>query len=181
MPGTCRPIITEPNPVLRRRSEEVLASSIPSAEIRKVIADLKATLAQSEDGIGIAAPQIGISLRIFVVSEEAKFVDRRSSTAKEVKKNWEPYVYINPEIKKFSVKKSESIEGCLSLPGKFGIVSRPDKISIEALDEHGQKIHHGASKFFARVLQHEMDHLNGILFIDKATRFVNVAKNNDRL
>ena len=174
-----RTILTEPNPILRRRSHEVETAAIATPEVQNAIADLKATLAVSEDGIGIAAPQIGMPLRIFVVSEEAKFVE--SDVAPPKDKKWEYYVYINPLVAKFSQKKVEAVEGCLSVPGKYGVVTRPEKISIEAYDEAGKKFKRGASKFLARVIQHELDHLDGILFIDKVTRFVSVPQNESRL
>lgn len=168
-----RLIVTDPHPVLRSRSLEVPREKICSAELRKIIRDLKDTLKESIDGIGIAAPQIGIGQRIFIVSEEAKFVGLKEPRPED--KDWANLVYINPVIIKRSKVMEDGTEGCLSVPGKFGIVSRHQKIAIKAYDENGKSIAHGATKFFARVLQHESDHLDGVLFIDKVLRFVDVT------
>lgn len=176
-----RSILTEPNPILRRRSHEVKPAKVLSKETMDTIQDLRETLSSSRDGIGIAAPQIGISSRIFIISEEAKFVDIPPDKRPKEKDKWDQYVYINPEVSKFSRKKVDGAEGCLSVPGKFGIVSRSEKVSINAYDETGNKISHGATKFFARVIQHELDHLDGVLFIDRTKRFIEPGRNEDRL
>lgn len=173
-----KPILTEPNSILRQRSKEIDPSKILSKEIKDAIQDMKETLAVSEDGIGIAAPQIGIPYRIFIVSEESKHIENKERPERT---DWKNFVYINPVITKFSTKKTEAVEGCLSVPKKYGLVKRPEKISVEAYDETGKKISHGAAKFFARVIQHEMDHLDGVLFIDKASRFIEVNKEENKL
>ncbi|OHA01721.1 MAG: peptide deformylase [Candidatus Sungbacteria bacterium RIFCSPHIGHO2_02_FULL_49_12] len=168
-----RTIRTEPDPILRQRSPEVTAGLIQSAEIQSAISDLKETLAASRDGIGIAAPQIGIAKRIFIVSEESKYIDLpQDERPKKEKNDWAKFVYINPVLSRFSRKKIDGAEGCLSVPGTFGIVARHEKISVMAYDEGGRQFSLGASKFFARVLQHELDHLDGILFIDRAKRLI---------
>lgn len=171
-------ILTEPNPTLRQRSKEIDLSAISSEEIKTAIRDMKDTLLKSEDGIGIAAPQIGIPYRIFIVSEESKYIE---ADPRPERTDWKQYVYINPIITKFSVKKAEAVEGCLSVPKKYGFVKRPEKISVEAYDENGKKFSHGASKFFSRVIQHETDHLDGILFIDKTSRFIEVNREENTL
>jgi peptide deformylase len=130
---------------------------------------MSAALRASPDGIGIAAPQIGVSKRVFLVSEEAKFMERRE---REEGRAWRYFVYINPAITNFSKQKVDEVEGCLSVPREYGITPRPEKVAVEAYDENGKKFTQGAAKFYARVLQHEMDHLNGVLFIDKATKMV---------
>ncbi|MBI3627799.1 MAG: peptide deformylase [Candidatus Sungbacteria bacterium] len=173
-----RTILTNPNPLLRKRAKEVSAAAFKTAALKHAIRDLIATLKVSEDGIGIAAPQIGIAWRIFIVSEEAKHLSQ--SRAKE-NREWKQLVYINPVITKFSTKKAEGVEGCLSVPGKYGFVTRPEKVQVEAFDEKGKKFSHGASKFFARVIQHETDHLDGILFIDKVTRYIEPKKSDSKL
>ncbi|MBI4134591.1 MAG: peptide deformylase [Candidatus Sungbacteria bacterium] len=173
-----REILTEPNPILRKRSREVNPAQVSSREIQDAIQDLKDTLKNSEDGIGIAAPQASISLRIFIISEEAKHLDDERPPAD---KEWKQHVYINPIITKYARKKVEGIEGCLSVPGKYGVVERPEKVEITAYDDRGKPFIQGASKFHARVLQHELDHLDGVLFVDKVKRFITVPDERGRL
>ena len=144
---------------------------------------MKKALKNTPDGVGLAAPQVGESLRVFIVSEEAEEIDRLSKEKlsdeeKEQKrksqkeKGWKYYVFINPFVKNKSRTKVDGPEGCLSLPGKYGDVRRMQKITVEAHDEHGKKFIRGASNFFARVIQHELDHLEGTLFIDKAKNLI---------
>jgi len=172
------PIVKFPHSVLRRPAEAVKPAEISSARIRLLIADMKETLAAAADGVGLAAPQVGVRLRIFLVSEEALQIDSRVRTdapgAQGKKRAWEYRVFINPVLKKRSRKKIEMAEGCLSVPGKFGLVPRSEKILVEWLDEHGQKHARGLTKFFARVIQHELDHLDGLLISDRARRLVTV-------
>ena len=168
-------IVQEPNKVLRRQAKPVPIAEIESARIQKLLADMKETLKSTPDGVGLAAPQVGESLQIFLVSEEAEEIDRtyrvkRGEDKKPYeKREWKYYVFINPIMKNISRKKMEDAEGCLSVREKYGEVKRHEKITVEAYDEHGKKFTRGASKFFARVMQHELDHLIGTLFIDKAT------------
>lgn len=185
------PIVREPNRVLRKKAADVTIRDIAAQKIRKLIDAMKAALATTPDGVGLAAPQVGESLRIFIVSEEAEEIDRaekegweRRSRKNPAEKNecpyekraWKYYVFINPVLKNSSRRKLPGPEGCLSVPGKFGEVARHEKISMEAYDEHGKKFRRNASRFFARVMQHELDHLDGVLFIDKAENLFNVEK-----
>lgn len=101
-------------------------------------------------GIGLAAPQVGVSQRLIVIAFQK-----------------EPLILFNPEISKKSFKKESGEEGCLSVPGVFGLVKRHYKISVAALDKSEKKINFVAEGMLARVIQHEVDHLNGILFIDR--------------
>ncbi|TSC78342.1 MAG: peptide deformylase [Parcubacteria group bacterium Gr01-1014_33] len=183
------PIVKEPNSVLRGRAQEVDAKDITAKRIQALIADMRATLKNTPDGVGLAAPQVGESLRIFIVSDEAEEIDKTERRRwKEGEQGWErnqekPYeirewryfVFINPEVKNTSKASLEDVEGCLSVPGKFGIVKRYEKITVSAYDENGKKFMRGASRFFARVLQHEFDHLEGVLFVDRTEQFINVA------
>ena len=186
-----REIIQEPNKVLRSIAAEVPVAKIQTPRIQRMIAEMKATLKTTPDGVGLAAPQIGESLRIFIVSDEAEEIDRvgrRRADDAELdpsregrkkpyeEREWNYYVFINPVIKKTSRKKLEDTEGCLSVRGKYGIVKRHEKLTLEYYDEAAKKITRGFSKFFARVVQHETDHLNGILFIDKAEKTFPVKK-----
>ncbi len=148
-------IITEKNPILRQKAREIDFEQISKKDLLKLIKGMKETMAKA-DGIGLAAPQIGKSLRIFVIAENI------------LDKNYYPTAFINPEIKKPSKETVLMEEGCLSVPGIYGIVERPRKIKIKAVNELGHKIEFKADLLLARVIQHEYDHLEGILFIDKA-------------
>ena len=181
-------IVKEPEPVLRGEAKPVPLREITSPKIKHLIADMKVTLKNTPDGVGLAAPQVGEPLQIFIVSSEAEEIDElrrqmkkgqdlpeKKADEKEktkTERNWKYYVFINPEIKKIARKKSEDAEGCLSVPGKFGTVKRAEKITAVAHNEYGKKFIRGASGFFARVIQHELDHLKGTLFIDKVEKFL---------
>ena len=191
--GEKRPITKEPSKVLRKKAAEVATSEIKNRAIQRLISDMKKTLKNTPDGVGLAAPQVGESLKIFIVSEEAKEIDkaekegwkRREHENPEIKntkpyeaRDWKYYVFINPKVKNISKNKLDGPEGCLSVPGKFGTVKRHEKITVEAYDEHGKKFTRGASCFFARVMQHELDHLIGTLFIDKAKELFESVSHN---
>ena len=182
-------ILIYPHPILRKKAKEIDLKNIGATEIQELIFAMKETLRNSDDGVGLAAPQIGESVRLFLVSEEAEAIDTREKSeiknqnknGKKEKRNWNYRVFINPIIKKFSAKKIDMAEGCLSVPEVFGLVRRPEKITAEWFDEHGKKHSRGCSKFFARVIQHETDHLDGILFIEKMHEELKLEKNSSRL
>ena len=143
---------------------------------------MKTALDSQDDGVAIAAPQIGIPLRIFVVSKKVEIITK--GLVNDSEKETDPskrlqilnaikdQVYINPEIKKLSRLKARLDEGCLSVRYLYGKVERAEKITITAYNENGEKITVGGSGLLAQVFQHEIDHLNGILFIDKADNIV---------
>ena len=179
------PIVKEPEVVLRMQALSIPVSNITSKKIQDLIAAMKVTLKGTPDGVGLAAPQVGESLRLFIVSEEAEEIDRAEETKQHDKANkdkelirpytprdWHYYVFINPEVVTGSRRKLDGAEGCLSVPGLFGNIKRKEKITVAAFDEHGKKFTRGASRFFARVMQHELDHLEGTLFIDHANHLV---------
>lgn len=150
-----RPIITDPNSILRQKGRALITADFNDRKINTLIADLIDTM-YSGDGAGIAAPQIGESLQICVIAKN--FTEEKERDL----------VLINPEWKKVSTDRSWAEEGCLSIPGIFGQVSRYNKIKVSAQDQRGKPLKFTAEDFFARVIQHEIDHLNGVLFIDKA-------------
>ena len=143
-------IIKYPDDFLRKKSEEVKDFKDP--QIAKLVSDMLKTM-EAEKGIGLAAPQVNSSLRICVV--------RVDNTA---------HILINPKIKSFSRKKEVFEEGCLSFPEKFFPVERPVKVKIKAKDLDGRKIKIKAEGLLARVLQHEIDHLDGVLIIDRIVK-----------
>jgi peptide deformylase len=172
-------IIKKGNKILRKISEEVKLRDIKSVEIQAIIEKMKDELSQTPEGVAIAAPQIGINLRIFVVDKIlTRFPSALSPSRNEeknagVKKGKEFLVFINPKIIKKSSKKILLNEGCLSVPNVYKNIKRSEKITIEAYDENGEKIKQSASKIFAQAIQHELDHLDGILFIDKTNQSAN--------
>jgi peptide deformylase len=144
-----RPIVTYGDPVLRDISKP--ADKI-TAEVKDLVADLKASLKQA-NGLGLSAVQIGVPLRVFIVDLSA--LDITAETK----------VFINPEIIETSGS-AEFEEGCLSFPGIYQRLIRPERIKVKALDENGQEFVMEAEGIAARAIQHENDHLDGVLFID---------------
>ncbi len=171
-------IIQENNPVLRKMALEVPVSEIKSPKIRKILARMKEALDSEEDGVAIAAPQIGELYRIFVVSERVfdvpENVEERRQHVKDKTKKYGHLVFINPVITKISKDKALLEEGCLSVRYKYGKIERAKKATVRAFDEHGKKFTRGGSGLMAQIFQHETDHLNGILFIDNAIDVENI-------
>ena len=180
-----RAILAVPNPALRAQAREVRPEDIRTDRIQRLIGEMRQTLAASADGIGLAAPQIGEGLRLFLVSEEANAIDAAPQAAGDLEQGqdeeseltiWNALVFINPVMTKQSRKKDEMIEGCLSVPGRYGAVKRPQKVFLEWYDEAGARHRRGFSKFLARVIQHELDHLDGILIADHAKKLFRLSE-----
>ena len=141
-------IIINPNPILRKKSIEINKNKINSKEMKKFCANMSETMIK-KDGVGLAAPQVGKNIRFIVVNIENKIT-----------------CMINPVITKKSWAKEFGEEGCLSVPDTFGKVKRHKKIKCLYYDNNGKKQIISAEKLTARIIQHEIDHLDGILFID---------------
>ncbi|MBX9738370.1 MAG: peptide deformylase [Phycisphaerales bacterium] len=159
-------ITTYPEPVLRER-----AVAIPAVndDVRAVAQRMIEVMHRLE-GIGLAAPQIGLSWRMFVAhvhedEEDGRFADTDPPSA-----TLQPEVYINPVLSDFSPEREPFSEGCLSLPKIRGEVIRPTSVTITALDPHGNPFTRRATGLLARCWQHEMDHLDGVLIIDRMTQ-----------
>ncbi len=144
-----KPIVKYGDPVLREVSKPVEAIT---STVKDLVADLKATLKKAK-GLGLSAVQVGVPLRVFIVDISA--IDITAETK----------VYINPEIVETSGS-CEFEEGCLSFPGIYQTVTRPERVKIKALDENGKEFVQEADGIIARAIQHENDHLDGVLFID---------------
>jgi len=147
-------ILTNPDPILRRQSRPVV--DVSAAEIQELIPQMLETMLK-KDGVGLAAPQIGKNIRLIVVHLKD-----------------ETLTLVNPKIIKRSLIKEWGEEGCLSVPGKYGEVRRCKKITVKYFDPQGRLRQLTAEGLFARVIQHENDHLDGILFIDKARSVMDV-------
>ncbi|OGZ31007.1 MAG: peptide deformylase [Candidatus Niyogibacteria bacterium RIFCSPLOWO2_01_FULL_45_48] len=163
------------NKILRRNSEDVPADKIKSKETRELITRMSDALRKEPQGIGLAAPQIGVSKSVFIVSEyvfkPSAFTQKESAEDIKKRKAEEKYaVFINPKITKLSRKKGLLSEGCLSVAGSFGKVRRSTNVTVEAFDEKGVKFKRGAGGLLAQVIQHEFDHLNGVIFVDRAEK-----------
>jgi peptide deformylase len=171
-------IVQNGNLVLRKKALEVALSDISKPKVQKVIKDMAYALHSQDDGVAIAAPQIGVSMRIFLVSGkifEEDFIrgkklptKGRGSTPKAGTKHYSDLVFINPVFKKISTDRKLMAEGCLSVRPLYGKVRRATKATIEAYDEYGKKFTKQGNGLLAHIFQHETDHLDGILFIDKA-------------
>ncbi|MBQ9016944.1 peptide deformylase [Candidatus Saccharibacteria bacterium] len=151
-------VITTPDPRLRKRSTKVRPGD---PEVAKIIEEMrKNTLEwekehQHELTAAMAAPQLGVNMRVIIVRDDFDDKDNHHFTA-----------LLNPEVIKAEGKIVSDQEGCLSVPKYYGAVPRPEKVKIKALLEDGREVRIKADGFLARTLQHEIDHLNGILFID---------------
>lgn len=175
----------EKNPALREISRDIPVADIQSAPIQKLIADMKALLSREHYGVALAACQVGESLKLFIVSGKALAI-REAEESEKDKDEMEnipappDQVYINPELVKTSRSKKKKHEGCLSIRGKWGMVPRAEKATVRAYDESGRRFTRGASGFLAHVFQHEMDHLQGILYTDKAAELYDDGPEEDK-
>lgn len=147
-------ILKEPNPLLRKKTAEVKEARFGSAGLLELVGAMKETM-KAANGVGLAANQVGQDLRLFVAETDGK-----------------SYVVANPRIIKTSAKIVLMEEGCLSVPGIWGVVERPESVEVEGQNQFGKKIKIKAKGLLARVFQHEIDHLNGVLFIDKAKQLI---------
>ena len=146
------------NPVLRRRTSPLDPADIATPAVQRLIDDMFETMHEYA-GIGLAAPQVHEDLRLFVAG-----VDDPDA-------GLPPIVLINPEIEPIGTAVDEDWEGCLSIPDIRGRVPRPTDIRVRALDRHGKPQQRTATGFAARVIQHEADHLDGVLFFDRMASF----------
>jgi len=168
-------IVQDGDPVLRAQAQSVKNEDFGSKKLHTILAEMTRALEHEPDGVAIAAPQIGVPLRIFIVAKSAFAIPDRPNAKKEsteVPKKTAPkehMVAINPEIIKLSKKKKKVPEGCLSVRWLYGNTLRHEKALLRAYDEHGKLFTYGGSGLIAQIFQHETDHLNGILFIDHAT------------
>jgi peptide deformylase len=161
-------IVQSENKVLRKISKEVPLLDIKKPKIKKILAEMNTALDSQYDGVAIAAPQIGVSLRIFIISGrvfDEDFIRGTKPIKQKVHKN---LVFINPVFKKISKDRKLMSEGCLSVRPVYGKVRRATRATVEAYNEKAEKFTMDGSGLIAHIFQHESDHLDGILFIDKA-------------
>ena len=158
---TLRTIVTLPDPVLRRKARAV---TIFDKKLQTVIDDMIETMREAP-GVGLAAPQIGISDRLIVV----EYYENEQAEEAEEEAKKKVWVMLNPEIVKASDEKVMGVEGCLSVPNLVGEVERHEAVQIKGLNRRGQPMRVKAQGWLARIFQHEIDHINGIVFTDLAT------------
>jgi len=165
-------IVQKEDKILHQSTKKILISEITTSKIKKILKEMSLALKSQNDGVAIAAPQIGYSLSIFIVSGKIfhkDFVRGKQEFEKipdkEIPKD---LIFINPKIIKLSREKEWFPEGCLSVRWLYGKTHRSKKATITAYNENGKKFQRGASGFLAQIFQHETDHLKGILFIDHA-------------
>ena len=160
--------------ILRKKSEEIKKNDFGSKEIKKIINEMFSFIQKQPDGAGLSAPQIGINKRIFVINP--KMFNQEDNNKNKKIKTKEECVFINPKILKTSKKTQKIEEGCFSVRWYYGFVERPEKIKMEFFDFNGNKKEIGLSNFLSSVAQHEIDHLDGVLFIDKAKEIRKLTK-----
>lgn len=159
------PITLLPTPSLRSPSAELLTTDISDQKFQAFLQDMIPTM-YFEEGIGLAAPQVAHNVRACVIGKKA--IPPKVKIPGREYANRTDLILLNPTYEVLSRKQQSDTEGCLSVPGFYGKVPRHRDILVKALNEHGEPIEFEAHGFFARVIQHEVDHLNGILFIDRA-------------
>ncbi len=174
-------IVQEGTPVLRETAKLVTDELFGTPKLKKIIAEMRESLDSAQDGVALAAPQIGIGYRIFIVRYDRTLPPEENENNSAKNKD-EVGIYINPKILKTSRKRSKMEEGCLSVRGIYGHTRRYERSTVSAQDENGKHFTRGAGGILSQIFQHEIDHLDGILFIDHASdlyEFVPNEKDSD--
>ncbi|NDJ78198.1 MAG: peptide deformylase [Chloroflexi bacterium] len=157
-----REVITPQDPILRKKAHKV--NNFKDPKLQQLVDDMVETMGEAE-GVGLAAPQVAVSQRVIVVrlpdDEESREVYGDDAGVL--------FVVINPDIIRVSDDMVDGVEACLSIPGYYGTVSRHDAVTVRGYDRHGKQMRIKAKGWLARVFQHEIDHLDGVLFIDHAS------------
>src|SRR3990167_646658 len=170
-----REIVQDGEKVLREVAEPVPESLFGSKELDTLIEDMAEALDAFPEGVALAAPQVGVSWRLFIVRRDRTIDAKRDESGKLSTPHQVPAeveVYVNPEIVKTSRKKAKADEGCLSVHGVYGTTKRHERVTIKARRPDGGHIQRGAGGLMAQIFEHEIDHLNGILFTDHAEHLI---------
>ncbi len=157
-----RKVVIVPAPVLRKKAHRVQRFDDP--KLQALIDDMVETMLEAP-GIGLAAPQVDVSQRLIVV----RLPDDEQSREEYGKDAGVLHIVLNPKIIRTSQEMVDGVEACLSIPGYYGTVSRHEAVTVRGQDRHGKPISIKARGWLARVFQHEIDHLDGVLFIDRAS------------
>ena len=157
-------LVPESHPALHTISEEITAEEFSDGTVKKILKGLREAIktydVEGYSAVAIAAPQIGVAKRMFLIEDQNS--DRENALP--------TIIAINPHITKYSKKTNEVGEGCLSVVDTYGVVTRHQNVTLEALDENGKLFTRGAGGLLAQIIQHECDHLDGTLFVDRAER-----------
>jgi len=161
-------IVSVGEPVLRATSQHVSKEQILTPSIQSLIEHMRETV-RDAPGVGLAAPQVAESFQLVVIEDKVEY-QANLTEAELIERERRPipfHVLINPEMQLLSPLDANFFEGCLSLPGFMAIVPRARRVSVKALDHLGEPVHIEAEGWYARILQHEIDHLKGTLYIDR--------------
>jgi len=175
-------IVETGDPVLRQGSRELSPDEIKSASIQQLI-ELMREAMRAAPGVGLAAPQVGVPLQLAVIEDRPEYMKDYSPTelADRQRTPIDFHVIINPKISISGDSAAEFFEGCLSVPGFAALVRRATNVRVECLNERAEPLTIEAQGWYARILQHEIDHLNGTLYLDRAdTRSFTTAENFHR-
>ncbi len=168
-------IVQDGTLVLRETAKPVPEELFGSAELAVIIADMTEALDYELEGVALAAPQIALPYRIFIVREDRTVPASPEATQGAVPKVIPKVeVYINPEIVKTSRKRAKMDEGCLSVRGIYGTTKRHERVTVRARKADGTRFERGGGGIMAQIFEHEIDHLNGILFIDHADHLIEI-------
>lgn len=161
-------IVQAGEPVLRKQSRPLTKEEISSPLIQQLIVLMRDTMREAP-GVGLAAPQIGVAIQLAVIEDRAEYIDGLSEDELAERQRAEiPFhVIINPKLSFPDDSSAEFFEGCLSVEGFSAIVDRALNVRVECLNERGEEVTISAHGWYARILQHEIDHLNGTLYIDR--------------
>jgi peptide deformylase len=176
-------IVQAGEPVLRAQARALTRKEILSTQTQRLIEEMRETMREAP-GVGLAAPQVGMSLQLAVIEDREEYHAKASAEqlAERGRRAVPLHVVINPKIVSHQEAGVEFFEGCLSVAGYTGIVRRYRRVGVEFLDEHAEPVRVDAEGWYARILQHEIDHLNGTLYIDRMhPRTFCTLENYDRL
>jgi methionyl-tRNA formyltransferase len=171
-------IVQDGDPVLRDVAQAVPEELFGSSELASLVSNMAEALDQFPEGVALAAPQIGVSLRVFIVRKDRTLPSYGSASQGEPPPESKPEVevYVNPEIVKTSKKRAKADEGCLSIHGLYGTTKRHERVTIKARTPDGGHLQRGAGGLMAQIFEHEIDHLNGILFTDHAEHIIRIPQ-----
>ena len=179
-------IVQDGVPVLRTTAKLVPEKLFKSSELKCLIDDMTVAIDKEPEGFALAAPQVGVPYRLFIVRKdrtlppapESSLGGRTSKSDLEVRPPSPPHaeveIYIKPEIIKTSRRRARADEGCLSVRGVYGTTKRHERVSIRARHPDGSRFTRGAGGLLAQIFEHEIDHLNGILFTDHAEHLIEI-------